>query len=155
MSFVAERITRSHSFVVALPLRETFPLFEPEGERAWADGWNPTYLFPRDGRAEPGMVFSTGQGPESTIWMVMRHDPAAGLVEYVRTTPGSRIARVLVQCAEVAEKRTRVTVIYVYTGLSESGNAQVRQLDESTYRQDIEGWGRAIERSVVNRQQKL
>ena len=99
MSFAGERATRSHSFVVALASREAFALFEPEGERAWAQGWDPQYVHPRDGRAEAGMVFTTDHGGENTIWIMTRHEPAAGLVEYVRTTPGSRIATVMVQCA--------------------------------------------------------
>ena len=50
--FSAERAVRSHSFTLELPARRAFALFEPEGERAWAAGWNPRYLHPRDGRAE-------------------------------------------------------------------------------------------------------
>ena len=147
MSFVAERAVRSHSFSLDRPAREAFRLFEPEGERLWAEGWDPQYVHPRDGRAEAGMVFTTSHRGEATIWMLTRHEPDAGLVEYVRTTPGSRIARVTVQCAPLAQTRTRVTVIYAFTGLSESGNAYVRDMDERHYRDYIEGWERAIRNS--------
>jgi len=144
MSFAGERATRSHSFVAALPAREAFALFEPEGERAWAQGWDPQYVHPRDGRAEAGMVFTTDHGGENTIWIMTRHEPAAGLVEYVRTTPGSRIATVMVQCAPLGPARTRVTVIYVFTGLTEAGNANIRAMDDARFREFVEGWGRAI-----------
>jgi len=49
--FRAEHCERSHSFTVALPVAEAFRLFEPEGERRWAEGWDPRYLHPADGRA--------------------------------------------------------------------------------------------------------
>jgi hypothetical protein len=144
VSFVAERAVRSHSFVASLPPRRAFGLFEPEGERAWAEGWAPHYVHPADGRAEPGMVFTTNHGGEETIWMLVRHEPAAGIVEYARVTPGSRVASVLVQCAGLEAARTRVTVIYTFTGLSEAGNALVRAMDEGRYREYIESWASAI-----------
>ena len=144
MSFTAEHALRTHSFIVALPAARAFRLFEPEGERAWAEGWEPRYVHPADGHAEEGMVFTTGHGSEDTIWMLVRHDPQAGIVEYARVTPGSRVATVLVQCASLEAARTRVTVIYRFTGLSDAGNALVRGMDEARYRAYIDSWAAAI-----------
>ena len=143
-AFTAERAERTHAFIVDLPMARAFKLFEPEGERAWAKGWDPTYLHPSDGRAQAGMVFTTSHGAEETVWMSTRYEPAAGLVEYARLTPGSRIGTVLVQCSRVNEKRTRVTVIYTLTGLTDKGNAYIRGFDESHYRDFIESWQKAI-----------
>ena len=143
-SFIAERATRSHSFVAEIPAARAFRLFEPEGEKAWAQGWDPVYVHPADGRTEQGMVFTTSHNTEDTIWMVTRHEPRAGIVEYARVTPGSRTATVLVQCAALDAARTRVTVIYVLTGLSEAGNAYVRKMDEAAYRDYIDSWRDAI-----------
>jgi hypothetical protein len=145
-AFVAERSTRSHSFALDMPLKRAFPLFEPEGERAWAKGWDPKYVHPANGKTEQGMVFTTSHGGEDTIWMMNRYEPAAGIVEYARVTPGSRVATVLVQCAAIDAGRTRVTVIYVFTGLSEGGNAIVRRMDDEAYRVYIESWKEAIEK---------
>jgi hypothetical protein len=142
--FTGERAIRSHAFFVALPMAEAFRLFEPEGERAWAQGWDPRYVYPADGRAESGMVFTTSHGSESTIWNLVRHDPAGGVVEYLRVTPGSRVATVLVQCADAGAGRTRVTVVYTFTALSEAGNDYVRAMDDAHYRTFIDGWETAI-----------
>jgi hypothetical protein len=142
--FTAERAVRSHAFIVSMPVGEAFRLFEPEGERAWAQGWDPRYLHPADGRAEVGMVFTTSHGNETTIWTLTRHDPALGVVEYLRVTPGSRVASVLVQCASADAQRTRVTVVYVFTALSAAGNDYVRAMDAARYRDFIDGWGTAI-----------
>jgi hypothetical protein len=149
MSFRAEHSERSHAFVVARPLREAFTLFEPEGERLWAEGWNPVYLHPADGKATAGMVFTTAHGNENTIWTMTRHEPTAGLVEYVRVSPGSRTGCVLVHCTALDAARTRVNVIYAMTGLSEAGNARIREMDEAHYREFIESWGRDIERALA------
>ncbi len=143
--FVGERAERSHAFVVARPIAEAFELFTPAGERAWAQGWDPRYVHPADGRTEQGMVFITTHNDETTIWTMLRHDPGAGIVEYLRVTPGARIASVLVQCSAIDAARTRVTVVYRFTGLSEAGNASVRAMDETHYRAFIDGWGTAIE----------
>lgn len=148
-AFQADHVERSHDFVVALPLSRTFPFFEPEGERAWAEGWDPKYMQPADGRATRGMVFTTAHGNEDTIWMMVRHEPAQGLVEYVRCTPASRMGRVLVQCTALDAARTRVNVIYALTGLTEKGNAQICAMDAEHYRHFIESWRESIERAVA------
>ena len=148
-AFAAEHAVRSHSFVVSLPATRAFPLFEPEGERAWAEGWNPRYLHPSGGKAEQGMVFTTGHNNEETVWMMTRHEPASGVVEYARITPGSRAATVLVQCSPLDLGRTRVTVIYVITGLSEAGNAWIRGMDDDHYRSYIESWQKAIAAKIA------
>jgi len=148
MSFAAVRAVRSHSFVLALPTARAFTLFEPEGERVWAQGWNPRFLHPVDGRAEAGMVFTTSHGGEETTWTMVRHEPSAGVVEYLRVTPGSRVAGVLVQCAALDANRTRVTVIYTFTGLTESGNAYIGTMDESHYRTYIDSWAEAIRKGI-------
>jgi hypothetical protein len=101
-------------------------------------------VYPADGHAEQGMVFTTSHGGEDTIWMMTRHEPAAGIVEYARVTPGSRTATVLVQCAPLDIVRTRVTVIYVLTGLSDAGNTYIRKMDEAAYRDYIDSWRDAI-----------
>ena len=79
--FTAVHVVRSHSFVVAMARERAFRLFEPEGERAWAAGWAPSYLHPADGAAGRGMVFTTAHGGESTLWTMTRHEPRDGLVE--------------------------------------------------------------------------
>ena len=149
-AFVGERVLRSHSFDLAMPLSAAFPLFEPEGERAWAPGWDPQYVYPADGRPEKGMVFVTDANDEETLWLVLRHEPGAGAVEYARVTPGNRVAIVRVQCDAIDAGSTRVTVSYEYTGLSEEGNAYVRSMDEGAYRAFIESWGEMIRHQAIS-----
>jgi hypothetical protein len=151
-AFRAEFAERAHDFTVELPVAEAFQLFTPEGERAWAEGWDPRYLQPADGRATRGMVFTTAHGNEDTIWMMVRHEPAQGLVEYVRCTPGSRMGRVLVHCTPLDARRTRVNVVYALTGLTEAGNERIRALDEAHYRQFIDSWEASITRALGARQ---
>jgi hypothetical protein len=151
VEFRAEHSERSHFLIVPLPLAEAFALFEPEGERLWAEGWDPRYHFPDDGRARRGMVFTTGHGGEHTIWTLIRHEPANGLVEYVRTTPGSRTGTVLVHCTALDATRTRVNVAYTLTALTPEGNTTLREMDEARFRAFIESWAEAIAQGLARR----
>ena len=147
-SFTAEHIERWHEFVVEQPLAKAFLFFEPEGERAWAPGWDPVYVHPRDGAAGAGMVFTTDHGGEHTVWTMVRHEPHEGFVQYVRHTPGSRIGLVTVRCRPLGPERTGVHVTYELTALSEEGNAALRKLDEAAFRGFIESWGVAIAAAI-------
>ena len=149
--FRGERAVRSHAFELPMALSRAFALFEPEGERAWAPGWDPKYVHPADGRAQKGMVFTTDADGEETLWLVLRHEPGAGAVEYARITPGNRAAIVRVLCEALARDSTRVTVSYEYTGLSEAGNAYVRSMDEPRFKEFIESWQGLIGNSRGNR----
>ncbi len=149
MTFRAEHTVRSHAITLDIAFERAFSFFEPEGERAWAMGWDPVYLHPADGRPERGMVFTTGEGDEATIWTVMRYEPSAGLVEYSRVTPASRAGSVLVHCSALGDGRTRVTVVYTLTALTEHGNRVLREMDEARYRLFIEGWAEAIGRATA------
>jgi len=145
-AFRPGRVVRSHHFELPLAPREAFDLFTPEGERAWAKGWEPRYLHPADGRATPGMVFTTGHGGEETLWTLTRHEPENGVVEYLRVTPGSRMGTVRVQCS-CAGAGTRVSVTYALTALTETGNASLQDFDAG-YEAFIEGWGASIRERV-------
>ena len=147
--FAGERAVRTHSFDIALPATEAFSFFTPEGERSWAPGWDPRYVYPRGPDPEKGTVFTTGEGAEKTLWLISRYEPAVGEVEYVRITPGNRLAIVHVHCAALDSSSTRVTVSYEYTGLSDAGNDYVRSMDEAAYREFIESWGEAIRAAIA------
>ena len=141
--FAAERMVRTHHFELPMPPQEAFEFFTPEGERAWAQGWEPRYLHPADGRTAAGMVFTTGHGGEETLWTMTRHEPECGVAEYLRVTPGSRMGTVRVQCAEV-ERGTRVSVTYALTALTPQGNDTLRAMDAAAYEAFIESWEAAI-----------
>jgi hypothetical protein len=141
---------RCHAFALPLPAADAFPLFTPAGERAWAEGWDPEFLHPADGSTREGMVFRTRAGDEETLWVLTRHEPGNGVVEYARVTPGSRAGRVLVRCDATSAATSRVTVEYDLTGLSDAGNGEVTAL-AARYASFIEGWRAAIEAFLARR----
>jgi len=143
--------TRSRAFALRLPAREAFDLFTPEGEKAWAEGWEPEYLHPADGALREGTIFRTRAGGEETIWAVARTDRAASTIEYVRITPGSRAAIVTVRCANAPAGGCVVTVTYAITGLTDAGNDWVAAMDADRYAAYIHGWKASIDDALRRR----
>jgi hypothetical protein len=127
--------------VGALPA-EGFRFFTPEGERLWVAGWEPEYLHPEDGTLREGLTFRTRHGGEETLWLVSRLSvPTA--VDYVRVTPGSRMGSVAVRL-DAAEGRSRVTVSYRLTSLSDAADTTVEEFARA-FPAYLASWQHAIE----------
>lgn len=129
----------SHDFHLPLGLAEAMPLFTPRGEESWVPGWSPRYLRPLDGATEEGMLFTTGEGAESTYWTCLLWQPEAGRVRYLRLTPASRAAFVEVTC-RAENAGTRVAVSYDVTPLVPGWEAP----SQEAFAASIAEWPRLI-----------
>lgn len=158
------RLEREHAFVVELPLAEAFVLFTPVGEKNWAEGWRPVFMSPEDADLREGSVFTVtsaaplGGDDVHSVWAVSRYAPPAA-IEYRNVLIGLRATHIAVRCEALAEDagaatslptasraraHTRVTVRYVYHGLSEAGDAFIAQMTEEKFRAMIESWSAAV-----------
>jgi len=90
---------------VPLPPAEAIHLFTPEGERAWAPGWDPTHAS--------ATVFTTDHHGQ-TIWVITDQTPDSR--RYARVTPGVHAGTVEVRC-EPDGKHTHAHVTYELTAL--------------------------------------
>jgi hypothetical protein len=146
--FIPVHVERTGTLHVDRPLAQAFPLFSPEGERRWVDGWNPRYLHPRDVRSDaPGTVFQTRHHNEETNWLVLRYSPGEGIAEYVRITPGSRLGTVTVRAAERGTG-TEVEVTYCLTSLSAAGGRALDAITDESYAAMLHEWEAAIARAL-------
>ncbi|NTU78428.1 MAG: SRPBCC family protein [Chloroflexales bacterium] len=144
-TFAPLRLTRSATIQLNAGPTSVFPLFTPLGERLWVPDWNPTIIYPASGDIDMDAVFTTRHGDDSlTVWTVVESVPEQFRVAYVRVAPASHVARISVQCTEAAPAGTRATVTYVFTGLTEQGNAYVAQFTEPYYEQWIQQWQASI-----------
>ena len=141
---MAQRLRASHRIIVDAPVDQAFMFFTPAGEELWVDGWKPTYLYPGDGRTEAGMVFTTGQGDELTIWTMAEFDREARRSRYVRCTPASRTGIVEVRCAALDDTRTEVWVNYELTALNAAGVRALEDFEGERFAAMIDGWARKI-----------
>ncbi|MBI3447699.1 MAG: hypothetical protein HY049_02075 [Acidobacteria bacterium] len=140
-SFAAKSVTLAGEIALAGPLDAVFPLFSPEGERAWVPGWDPEILHPPGAVWERGMIFRTKleRGGEA-VWVVLRLDRAAHDVEYHRVEPEHYVARVTVRCVAAGAGRTKASVTYEFIGLSDAGNAEIAGMTGAAYAAKMATW---------------
>ncbi len=71
------------TFTVQAPMAEAFPLFGPEGERAWAGPeWDPQFVYPIPAKDIEGAVFRIHHGHHSATWVNTAFDAQSGHAAY-------------------------------------------------------------------------
>ena len=143
--------TQIRSFRLNAPPARVFPLFTAEGERQWAPGWEPLIL---SGAVERGSAFVTrAHSGVETTWIVADYRPAEGRVSYARLAQGSNIGLVDVTCTAADGGGTLVSVRYTLTGVSEQGQAFVREfLEPAHYAKMIDEWHVATSAALAGKQ---
>lgn len=137
---MSRTVLRSTEITVDLPPEQAMELFTAEGERRWAEGWDPQYPQ-ADRREGPGAVFTTGHGGHQTTWIMVDHDPQR--VRYARVTAGMTAGTVAVEVVGSGEHSTRVRVTYDLTALSSAGESWLEACD-ADYDTAIGGWSTEI-----------
>jgi hypothetical protein len=124
-----------------------FPLFGPLREREWAEGWNPTIVWPTDEVVLERMVFlvrSAHGDARETMWVVSRYDEARALVEYIVFEPES-VHWIRIRCRSAEDENgTEAAVTYTYVGTTESARRRNARALASMYRHDLKDWETAI-----------
>jgi hypothetical protein len=130
--------------------QDAFKFFTPEGERLYVPGWAPEYLHPPDGALREGTTFITRHGGEDTLWLVSRCDEPSGIVDYVRTNPGSRISLVSVRVRPGVDGGSEVAIGYSVTGLSAEGDQAIDAF-AAAFDERLVAWEQAIA-ALLNRE---
>ena len=125
------------------PLSKVFPLFGPIREKEWAAGWNPQLIYSSSDLVEEHMVFRTQsphRGEPDYTWIISRYNPAQSFIEYTVFT-SERLWWITIQCREgLTAETTEAEITYMYTGLTENGNAINARALETMYHQDLKDW---------------
>jgi hypothetical protein len=131
----------AHSYVQQLvaPPERVFPLLCPVREADWIVGWAPRLVVSASGVAEPDCVFVTPAEGTEAIWVVTRHEPAAGFVEMLKITPGVTACRLTIQL-RAAPGGCSAEVTYRHTSLGPAGDAFVDGFTADFYRQFMHDW---------------
>ncbi len=135
-------VSHTHRFETAAPIDEVFPLFSPEGEKHWVPGWDYENVMGTTDLCED-YVFKTtshNHGAADAVWIVKRHEPDDGLVEFIKVEPEQKVGIVKVCCTALAPQRTQVEVTYTYTALSPAGERFVAGFDRAAYTAFIGEW---------------
>lgn len=145
-SFTPAHETRTATIVLHAQPQQAFPMFEPEGERAWAPGWDPRWLHPLDGRAREGAVFVTGAEGQETTWTITAHEPPAHVC-YSRVTPGVHAVTVDVRLRPDGPDQALAEITYTLTALTPAGNRAVEEM-VARYEGWMVEWEQAINRAL-------
>jgi hypothetical protein len=131
-----------HSFTQRLlgSVEEVFPLLCPVREAEWIDGWEPEVVYSASGRAEEGCVFVTRDGGDEAIWVVDVHDPEAGVLEMVKSTPGCLVTRIRIEVENDGPGRSRALIAYEQTSLSPRGDGLVASYSREVYETFMRRW---------------
>lgn len=134
-------VTLTGSVAVNRPPETAIDLFTAEGERAWVEGWDPTYPDPGlEDATEPGAVWQTTRREGAVTWVVAGRAPTE--MRYVFFIENLVAGMVTVACeADGAGSIARVR--YDATALAPEGEAYLRAL-ASGFDDEMRAWATAI-----------
>ena len=129
-------------FTTHAPLEVAWPLFGAQGERAWAPGWEPEFIWPAAPVDQEGMVFKISHGDRTAVWVNTALDPASRRIQYVYVIPDIMVTVISLRLATVGQS-THVQVVYERTALASSANELVREMAQQDHVAGEE-WSRQI-----------
>ncbi|MCU0590876.1 MAG: hypothetical protein MUC57_05315 [Desulfobacterales bacterium] len=135
-------IHHTKAFTLFVPIAKLFPLFTPEGEKAWVPGWDYENIMGTPELSED-YVFLTRKhdhGSSKAIWIVKKYDLTSHFVQYYKIEPETKIGVVSIKCIELEAAKTEVQVTYKYLSLSKNGDAFVSEFSEKVYEDFIGEW---------------
>jgi len=141
----AQQVKRTGSFELPCSADTAFPLFSPEGEREWVDGWDPQPVFPDKIEFRRDTVFRQGSGNDEAVWTIVDADWQTHRAEYVRIAPHSHAARIVVTVAPLGPARSKVVVSYTVTGFGQRAESLLAEFSEEAYSAKMRSWQQKIE----------
>lgn len=138
-TFQSKRNIQTGIMRLAASPRAVFPLLCPKREYDWIPIWQCRMIFSETGAAENNAVFYTDfrqdRGPE--WWIVSRYEPWRA-IEFIRFSPGARIARLDIHLAADGPEGTIATWTQTLTALGPEGNAAIDRHGDSSYSREVE-----------------
>jgi hypothetical protein len=133
------RVTHTYTQHLVSSPQAVFPLLCPVREAEWIRGWDPRLVVSASGRAERDCVFTTPADPIDAIWYITQHEPARGLVEMIKITPGVTACRLTILVRPSAGG-SEAEITYTHTSLGPAGDAFVASFTEDFYRSFMQSW---------------
>ena len=141
-------VERRGSVEMALSAEKAFLLFQPEGERRWVAGWDPTYVHPAKPSVGEGVVFQTMTGEGTATWVQTRFDPTCYAASYNYVVPNHRVTIVDVEVKPAGAGPSRARVTYRMTALSAEADDFVQAFGDG-FDEYVAHWAEAIQEHIV------
>lgn len=144
--FEGRRTIHRYTQLIDAAPEAIFPLICPVREGEWAHGWVGRPVFAASGLAEQDGVYATEHGDEEpTIWLVTRRDPVRHETEFVYFVPGIQVVRLTIGIEAADAGKSRVSLHYLRTGISEEGNAFLAESERTgAFESMMRGWEEAM-----------
>ena len=134
-----KRVTRTYVQKLISKPADVFPLLCPVREADWIQGWDPLLVISESGFAEPDCVFVTPSEPQDAIWYITQHEPANGLIEMLKITPGVTACKLTISLSEVPGG-SEATITYSHTSLGTEGDKFVDEFTQEFYEGFMQAW---------------
>jgi hypothetical protein len=143
-----QHVSATHRIRINAPVAQCHRFFTPAGEELWVEGWRPEYVYPKDGRTQGGMIFTTGESEDFTIWNLVDIDTESYYSRYTRVTPALRTGTVEVRCKTVSQNMSDVEVTYKLTALTLKGEQSLDSFVGEAFAEMIDGWKQSIDQRL-------
>jgi len=140
----AQQVSRMGEFELECNADTAFPLFSPEGERAWIKEWDPRPVFPDNIEFRRGTVFREGEANDESVWAIVDANWQTHRAEYVRVAPASHTAHIVVRVEAKGTECSHVVVSYTITVWGEHGASLLEAFSENAYATKMQNWQRMI-----------
>lgn len=147
----AQQIHRTVGFDLDCDVDTAFPLFSPEGERAWIDDWDPRPVFPDQIAFSRDTVFREGTDAQEALWTVVDVDWQTHRAEYVRFAPASHSAHIIVKIEPAESGRSHVLVSYTVTVFGADESCLLHAFSEDSYAAKMQNWKHRITALLASR----
>ena len=144
--FKSERHSNKKTITLNDSIDRVFPLFTPEGEIYWVEGWAYETIYAEKETTHKGMVFTTHSpypNEEKMHWVVTKFNEESHEAEY--TVFSIHVIVVVgVKCFRAGDN-TEAEITYTLTGLTDAGNEAAKaKTDDAAYKKTMDDWQTSI-----------
>lgn len=149
------RVSQSATIILNGQIEEVFPLFGPELEKKWAEGWDFKKILFETELGEEYSVFQTKSSSnmnQITTWIISKLEPHENpkVIEYITFNP-DWITIVNIVCKpESNQQKTSAAITYTYTSLTDIGSEKVPSILNKMYSLNMKDWEEAINYYLEN-----
>jgi hypothetical protein len=151
-NFTAKKVSRTATITINGTMETVFPLFGAFEERKWANGWNPTLIYPATETIEEGTTFKTpshGHEEKEFLWRVSKYDSNRHMIQYLISTE-NRYWTITIQCNRLYASQVLAEITYTFIGLNELGNTLNQKAIDRMYENDLKDWEEDINYYLAN-----